>query len=365
MKRFYTKILLAVAFACCLHSLNAQTSTQKMTDIPDIYTHSIDSLALYIDCHQTDEEAKLKMLYTWMTSHLRYNVYPTFISVNKKRDERQEMLQALTNREGVCRHFALIFQAVSEQMDIPAFFIEGYTKTNGVVTPEPHAWCAALVNGQWYQYDPTFGMGYVRNYQFVSAPNPDYCQVSPEVFIRTHMPFDPIWQFLPHPYSYRAFDQGKDLPAPTTDGAPCDFADSIRIYLRQKPVQRLTAVNERIRQNGPGNRLVDYYLQLNTSNIAVHRQNEVYEIYKKSLKYYNRSVDNYNEIVRYRRVHSKIKKEDRKQIKSWTMEAQEAIEAAQKTIDSAQQVPEQYETAINNLKNAIDDTAGKIKRLNN
>lgn len=360
MKRLYLSLL---ALVCSLGNLCAQAPNDALPSIPDSYTRSIDSLAIYIDSHQPEEGGKLKMLYSWITSNMRYNVYPTFISVNEKRDEKKEMLQALQSREGVCRHFALIFQAVSERMDIPAFFIEGYTKTNGVITPEPHAWCAALVNGKWYQYDPTFGMGYVKNYQFVSAPSSDYCQVAPEVFIRTHMPFDPIWQFLPHPYPYQAFDQGTARPEAASQAPVFDFADSIRTYLLQKPVQRLSAINERIRHNGQSNRLIEYYLQLNTSNIAVHRQNEVYEIYKKALKYYNHSVDNYNEIIRYRHTHPKIKKGDKKQIETWSIEAKEAIDNAKKTIDNAQQIPEAYETAINNLKNAIAETAEKIHLL--
>ena len=357
MKKLY---LLIIAVTCILNEMQAQALHTDI-EIPDSYTNSIDSLALYIDSHCRGDENKLHALYQWLTSHMHYNVYPTFISVNEKRDEKKEILQALQNREGVCRHFSLIFQAVSERMDIPAFFIEGYTRSNGVVMPEPHAWCAALVNGHWYLYDPTFGMGYVRNYQFVSSPNHNFCQVAPETFIHTHMPFDPLWQFLPHPYTYPTFDQGIPQPKWPANMPDFDYADTLRTYLKQKPAQQLMAVNERIRHNGSSNRLVDYYLQLSTANIAVHRQNEVYNIYKNTLKHYNRSIDNYNEVIRYRRINQKIKKEGKEKIKNWLQEAQNSVETAERIINTAQNVPEQYKTAIGNLKKSIAETARKIE----
>lgn len=359
MKKLY---ILIITIVYALNGIQAQTSHTDI-DIPDAYTYSVDSLAFYIDSHCRNDEAKLHTLYSWLTSHMHYNVYPTFISVNEKRDEKKEMLQALKNREGVCRHFALIFQAVCNRMDIPSFFVEGYTQSNGIVMPEPHAWCAALVSGKWYQYDPTFGMGYVHNYQFISSPNHRYCQVAPDVFIRTHMPFDPLWQFLHHPYAYQTFEQGSPQSEWPADVPDFNYTDTLRMYLKQTPAQRLMAVNERIRHNGRSNRLIDYYLQLNTANIAVHRQNEVYNIYKNALKHYNRSVDNFNEVIRYRRVNKKIKKEGKTKIENWLQEAENAIEMAERTINTAQQVPEQYETAINNLKNAIAQANKKIKLL--
>lgn len=354
--------LLNILLGLSLSLSAAYGQTQDRPDIPDAYTTSPDSLAFYIDSHGKNEQDKLERLYTWITTKMSYNVYPTFISVNEKRDENKEILQSLRSREGVCRHFALLFREVSERMDIPAFFIEGYTKSNGTVTPEPHAWCAALVNGQWYLYDPTFGMGYVSNYRFVRKPNHRYCMVKPEVFIKSHIPFDPLWQFLPHPVSFQEFDESMSMPPADKKGKIFDFADTLHTYLRQTPVQRLTAVNGRIRHNGRSNRLVDYYVQLNTSNIAVHRQNEVYNLYKNALKHYNRSVDNYNEVIRYQRVHRKIKKEGKMQIDNWLTEASTAIASAREILQQAKQVPEQYETAVNNLRKAIEETGDKISR---
>lgn len=350
--------LFSLILGCCLWT-TAVRAQDKNLDIPDAYTYSLDSLAFYIDSHCNEDTTKLRALYDWMVGHMHYNVYPTFVSVNQKRDEAKEIALALRSREGVCRHFARIFQEVSERMAIPAFFIKGYTKSNGAIIPDPHAWCAALVNGKWYLYDPTYGMGYVRNYKFVSSPNSNYCQVEPDKFISSHMPFDPIWQLLERPYTFQAFDQGLEPPA---DRPPFSYADSIRVHLQRKPVEQLTAVNERIRRNGTPNRLVSYCLEVNTANIAVRRHNEVYEIYKTALTHYNSCVDHYNALVRYRRTHDKVSRSDHRQVSEWIADAAADIAEASQTLQTADQVPEQYATAIDNLKTAIAELTEKVER---
>lgn len=359
MRRLITLLLLGALCALCAPRVQARPNAAD--SIPDAYTGTLDSLALYIDSHCRQDTAKLRMLYAWMVGHMRYNVYPTFVSANQKRDEAREVSQALRQREGVCRHFAKIFQAVSERMDIPAFFIEGYTQRGGVVVPEPHAWCVALVGGQWYGYDPTHGMGYVQNYRFISASNFDFCQVRPEDLIVTHMPFDPMWQLLEHPCPYPDFDHGQGRPQ-AVGGPSFAFADSIRIHLNQRPLQQLAATNARIRRNGAPNPLVDYYLQLNTANMSVHRQNEVYEIYKNALKHYNSCVDTFNAVVRYQRTHPKLKKDDRRLMTQWLTDAAHAVALADSIMQPAVDVPQQYATAVGNLKEAIAELAAKVER---
>ena len=352
-----TICLLFLWLAVILQSRLAYGQSISM-EIPDAYTRSADSLAFYIDSNYKNDEIKLRTLYHWITTHMHYNVFPTFVSVNEQPDENREIARALQTREGVCRQFALIFQAVSRRMDIPAFFVEGYTKQNGVITPEPHAWCVAYIAGQWYNYDPTFGMGYVKNQRFVPSVNDHYCKVEPKTFLQTHMPFDPIWQLVANPYPFQVFDEGKPALKVQTS---FNFNDSIRAYLTQTPLQRLQSTSRRIKQNGQGNRLVDYYMQLTASNINVYRQREVYDIYKNAMKHYNRGVDNYNDVVRYCRTNRRISRKERENLILQIEKALQAFNEADKLLQTAQQVPEQYATAINNLKTTVVETTEKAK----
>lgn len=352
-----------VFFFICISAMTSDVKGQDMQmDIPENYTHSVDSLAFYIDTHCTNDEGKLQALYGWITTHMKYNVFPTFVSVNEKRDEEKEIVQSLLSRQGVCREFAKIFEAVATRMDIPAFFVEGYTKSNGVVMTSPHAWCVALVNGRWYNYDPTFGMGYLQNQRFVPKPNMDYCKVEPKTFLQTHMPFDPIWQLVPYPYTYQAFDKGDTISISTGNGANAfNFADSIRLSLKQTPVMRLKAVNNRMMRNGEPNPLVTYYLQLNASNINVFRQREVYDSYKRAVKFFNQGVDHFNEIIRFQRAHRKIKKDEKLLMLGWIDEASKAVAEADKILKAVQEIPEPYMAAVTNLKSAVSEFSEKVR----
>lgn len=326
-------------------------------DIPEAYTYSIDSLAFYIDSHYDEEKQKVQAVYTWITHNMKYNVYTTFTSRNEVYSEAKELRTTLRTREGVCRQFALLFTRIVEKMGIPAFVVNGYNKSNdGTIMPEPHDWCSAKIGSEWYLYDPTFGMGYVKNYQFVSAPSMKYCHVTPREFIRNHMPYDPIWQLLEHPYPYQEFDNGTFRISP--DAPVCHFNDSIRTYVRQSRIQQLASTCNRVLRNGRGNRLIDYFLQLTQSNISVYHQKEIYNIYNEALKMQNQGCDFFNEFIRYRKMAFKPKKEEG-EVRQMLQRTIDITWKAVELLRTARNVPQQYASALNNLQNSITDLQEK------
>lgn len=351
-------LLSAILPACGQQQAEAVPSVE----IPDAYTRSADSLALYIDTRYQGDEAKLQALYIWMTTHMAYNVYPSYESKEEERDDALSVRRTLQKREGVCRHFAKVFQAVGDKMDIPVYVVEGYNKSsNGGLMNALHAWCASKINGKWYCYDPTFGMGYTMSRKFVSRPTMKYCRMEPEVSIRTHMPIDPIWQLLEHPLSYQAFDDG--VADPVASAKPCHFNDSICAYLRQSPLQRLLAISRRVTNNGRSNRLIDYFMEVNTVNINVYRQREVYNVFKVALKQYNRSSDCYNSLVRYKLNNFKPKKTS-DEIRSLLEEASAQVQAADSTIHSVTiAASSPYAMAVNNLKGTIEELKERLPLL--
>lgn len=329
-------------------------------EIPEEYTYSVDSLALYIDCHYDGEKSKAQAVYTWITTYLRYNVYTTFTSHNEAYSEAQELENTLVTREGVCRQFALLFTRIVEKMGIPAFVINGYNKSrSGIVMPEPHDWCAAKIGEQWYLYDPTFGMGYVDNYQFVSSQSMKYCHVLPEEFIQTHMPYDPIWQLLGHPYPYQEFDKGTFQQRP--DEPLCNFNDSIKVYMQQPRLNQLISARNRIQRNGQANRLTQYYLQLTQANIGVYRQREVYDIYNKAIKLQNQGCDLLSDFILYRKNGLKPRKSAKEMCGKVDKALQVAI-TADSLLHTARDIPQQYASAVQNLQTSISELIEEINR---
>ena len=59
----------------------------------------------------------------------------------------------------------------------------------------------------WYFVDPTWGSGYLSDGRFVKQINNFYFMTKPKDMIRSHMPFDPLWQFLYNPVTNQEFCQ--------------------------------------------------------------------------------------------------------------------------------------------------------------
>lgn len=322
--------------------------------IPDEYTYSVDSLALYLECNCDTEEEKLKTLYIWMTHTFRYRMFEAFVAGNQREGEEKEIQVLLDKRTGVCRDFSLLFKYVAQAMDIPAFFVEGYTKdSQGYIQREAHAWNVAKVNGKWYNYDTTYGMGYARNNEFVSRPTMEQYMVPSSEFLKTHMPFDPIWQLDEHPMTYQAFDQpaehGKEVYQPLFN-----YNDSIIAYSKQNMYQQSLALQDRILHNGTANALVQYLLDVNGSNIKVHHHNVVYESYKESMKYYSQGWDEMKLFNRYKLANYRPKK-NVLEVKAWLDSAQANYEKAKQVMVGVSNPPETISKAVGNLNRYIDE----------
>ena len=322
--------------------------------IPDEYTYSVDSLALYLECNCDTEEEKLKTLYIWMTHTFRYRMFEAFVAGNQREGEEKEIQVLLDKRTGVCRDFSLLFKYVAQAMDIPAFFVEGYTKDGqGYIQREAHAWNVAKVNGKWYNYDTTYGMGYARNNEFVSRPTMEQYMVPSSEFMKTHMPFDPIWQLDEHPMTYQAFDQpaehGKEVYQPLFN-----YNDSIVAYSKQNMYQQSLALQDRILHNGTANALVQYLLDVNGSNIKVHHHNVVYESYKESMKYYSQGWDEMKLFNRYKLANYRPKK-NVLEVKAWLDSAQANYEKAKQVMAGVSNPPETISKAVGNLNRYIDE----------
>lgn len=318
--------------------------------VPEAYTRSVDSLAMYIDSRCSGDREKVEAVYSWITHHLSYNLYTTFTSRHEAYSEERELSRTLRTREGVCRQFALLFARLSERMCIPAFVVSGYTRSaGGGIMPEPHDWAAALIDGRWYFYDPTFGMGYVKDYKFIRRPLMDFCHVAPERMVQTHMPYDPIWQLLDHPLTYDEFDCGARQGATT---AVCHYNDSIRLHLRQSRLQRLTASHRRALHNGKGNRLTLYYLQLTEANIKIFRKQQVIDAHNAAMKYQNLACDLYDRFIAYKKAGFTPERSE-PEVRAMLRKAEEAAGKAAQIHRSATDIPAEYLSAMKGLGSSI------------
>lgn len=327
--------------------------------IPKEYTYSPDSLALYIDMNYNNDDDKLEALYDWIIHNMSYNVYITFKSNNEAPDELKEICQSLRKREGVCRQFALIFQYVANQLCIPAFMVNGYTRSSNTISPYPHAWCIAKVGKEWYCYDPTFDMGYTRNQRFVSDPKKDYYRMAPQTFVRNHMPFDPIFQALSQPLYYQTFDKGEKVQAARPE---VNFNDSIIDFCHQTPLEQTRHSIQRVRKNGEANRLIDYYLELSESNLNIYIINQVRATFIEAMRLQNLAEDKRRDMAR--KIKSGFKDMDDAQIDQLMKECSGSIEQSDALWRSVKEVPEIYKENFSQLRLYIDRTIDRVRQVN-
>lgn len=92
---------------------------------------------------------KLFHIYEYLTSTIVYD--------NNYID--QSMWSVFFNGIGVCAGFARSFQYLALLEGIPCLIVTGYERDdNGNPGTVLHAWCMAQLEGNWYHFDPTWGI---------------------------------------------------------------------------------------------------------------------------------------------------------------------------------------------------------------
>lgn len=258
-------------------------------DIPSRYTSSLNGLAEYIEDHYSGVEAQLWALYSWEASRLRYNM--------SKRDVQLSITNAdelaawtLQHGEGVCANFASLFYAVATRLGVESYLVGGYSVSHNNVRDDGHEWVGCIIDGKPFFFDPTWGGGYMLNdAQYVHRLNADYFMVEPAKMVRTHMPEDPLFQFLDYPHYYDEIDNpGADHPVPVY----FNWRDSLANYNAQDTLSRLGGQLYRMKANGFANDWVAgeiLRIQHNYEAMLLNRQVDIF----------NDSVERCNNLINY------------------------------------------------------------------
>ena len=289
LKSFLLSSLFALLLPLGLKALPADAYVA--VDIPARYTATVDGLAAYIGEHYSGVEARLWALYSWEASRLRYNMAKRDVQLSFS-DPDELAAWTLKNGEGVCANFASLFYAVAKRLGVEAYLIGGYSVTHNNVRDDGHEWVGCIIDQKPYFFDPTWGGGYMLNEaQYVHRLDPTYFMVEPARMVRTHMPEDPLFQFLDYPHYYDEIDNpGADVPVPVF----FNWRDSLVAYNAQDSLARLGGQLARMRGNGFANdwiageilRLQHNYevvllnRQVNVFNQCVERSNKLVGIVK-------------------------------------------------------------------------------------
>jgi hypothetical protein len=218
------------------------------------------------------------------------------INFYEKKDEK--IAKPLRTRKGICENYASLFTDICIKSGIKAFVIEGYTKQNGFADYIPHAWSAAFIDGYWFLFDPTWGSGYINGGKFLKKINNDYYKISPTTFIKSHIPFDYLWQFLNYPITNQEFYEGK-IQENTTKPL-FNFADTIQAYEKLNRIDQLMASAYRVEKNGVKNSLVFDRLKHLKLELEHDKQTKSVNLYNSAVVELNEAINKLNDFINYR-----------------------------------------------------------------
>ena len=287
------RLLFFIAFFCWSNF----TFSQSGVYIPAAETNNATDIAAFINKHYQNDDDKISAIYDWITNNIKYDADSIhYVILDEDADQRVSV--ALRRKRGVCENFAAIFNDLCNKCGIPSFAIEGYTKQMGYIDRTPHVWCGAFADGEWNLYDPTWDAGYIRNGSFVEHRQNNYFKISPAVFIGTHLPFDPMFQFLNYPVTYKEFASGST--GEHHEKNYFDYKDSIASFKKMRPMEQyLSSINRIKNSKWPASK-IDTKLKRLQLEIEVRYQDNDIALYDSSVTDYNHAIDFLNTFLQYR-----------------------------------------------------------------
>ncbi|BAQ59633.1 hypothetical protein GM3708_38 [Geminocystis sp. NIES-3708] len=177
--------------------------------------NSVQDLANILSQYATTEEEKARIIYTWITHNITYDVAALSDLFEKNIYPDITVETVLNTRATICSGYANLYQQLAQYMGLKSIIVTGYAKGINYVVGEDnqvnHAWNAVKIDNNWYLIDTTWGAGTVNDEVFFAEFNPYYFATKPEEFIYSHFPENSQWQLLNTPFSRAQFDTFADV----------------------------------------------------------------------------------------------------------------------------------------------------------
>jgi transglutaminase/protease-like cytokinesis protein 3 len=330
----------------------------KILKIPASLTYKSELIAGYINSNFTGEKEKIRAIYTWITSNISYDLYSSSFKTDSGLPDK--ISAVLRTRKAVCDGYVALFDDLCKKNGIACFIIRGYTKKEGELSRFSHSWCTAKINGTWSLFDPTWGSGFIQNRQFVRKFNESYFMTPPLSLIKSHIPFDPMWQLLNFPITKQEFKYGKSQSSKPVKYF--NYVDSISVYQKQVEMERVASSITRIEKNGIIDELTSKNLSLMKDEIRIHRENQVIEQYNQAVNYYNSAVKSYKRFIYYQNQ-GIYQSNGRNIIQNMIRDAESYTWSASEILSKIREIPSETQENIRMLIVSVDKLKSRIEKL--
>jgi Transglutaminase-like domain len=195
-------ILIAVFLVSCLSMGQDYEIIDATIELYPTNFSSAEELSKFISRDFTSEEEKVRAIYTWIIRNVAYDPeeykqfnynFKNYRERNAKEEITREKVIQRTLKKGiaVCEGYAMLFERLCELQGVSNYLVRGDIKSNfndiGRPFKKVHMWNVAIINGQAFLFDPTWGAG-KYNGKFIREPSYFYYKTPPEQLIKTHYP---------------------------------------------------------------------------------------------------------------------------------------------------------------------------------
>ncbi|MEZ4956043.1 MAG: transglutaminase domain-containing protein [Saprospiraceae bacterium] len=305
-------------------------------------TNNIHNLADFINDHFTEADQKIRAVYVWVAQNITYDVENIF--------EEKPRNPILETRKGTCQDFSNLFKNIANAVGLETYTVQGYTKQNNVIVWQPHAWVVSKLNGEWYFFDPTWAAGFVEKGRFYRKFDDSYFKVTPQEFIKSHFPYDPLWQILIDPISPAEFDEniftGKKI-------INHNFTNELYELNSLDEIEQLKQEVKRIENIKISNFLL-YFVLREKKAYAKAKEHQLYlDKYNQAEYHYEEGVFLLNEFIIYRNKFFEPYESDLN-LKKRIGGIIDHLETAQELLEKVDNYPEGLDHVVLNLSRALE-----------
>jgi len=268
MSRFLCIICLVFNFSfVVLGQLDKSLALQIATSTPDNIRTSTELSKYWLS--KTDSiEGYYAVAYAWVATHIRYDVAQVKNPLMLPGNELAK--RACNQRKAVCSGYANLLVSLLADAHIQSYVIEGYTKKGETLKDESHAWVLVNIREHWMFCEPTWGAGYVNDEKFTPLFTWNWFNISPFEFIKTHLPFDVVWQAMPSIVLPKCFVKPS---CNFTDTLVYACIDTIRNLSKKAEIEQLESVLRRVDEYAVRNSSTLKYRYVLAHNIEVLKLN--------------------------------------------------------------------------------------------
>ena len=274
------------------NSSNSKLINDRVNQVPDSLKDYQD-IADFLCSELPNEREKLAAIHSWIGHNIRYDYAQ--LKEDKHFETKEDLItDVLNTRQAVCEGYSRLFDAMCKSQGIKSFYISGYSrKKNGETADVSHAWNGVwLTSGEYLMVDVTWDAGYVEDGEYVFEFFDFYFLNEPKDFIKTHVPFDPIWQFLETPISHADLLKN-DFDILNFEGS-FNFKDSINLLQELDEFTSIQNKIRRIKTFGVTNHLIEEQLTFLEKKLNYLETCKAVDVYNEATKHLNSAVNQYN-----------------------------------------------------------------------